>query len=187
MLPIFLASLGVPLEAEADAAAEALAEEHGPIGQRSPNGVHAWVLGSRALEKGDRQRASAAAAELSRRAAAGGRLDAQLAGALASRLALASGDTSAAIAGLAALRSGAPLTDLPWAPWETLGAERLLLARLRLARGDSAGAVLAASAFDAAAAPIDLLWLRPSLELRASAAGAEGEPYRHRLAALSRP
>jgi hypothetical protein len=144
--------------------------------------VHAWILGTRAVTAGDRASAAVAAAELSRRAAGGGRLEGQLALALAARLALAAGDTAAAMARLGELRPSAPLVALGWAPWETLGAERLLLARLRLARGDSTGARALASGFDAAAAPIDLLYLRPSLELRAAA----GDPdARRRLRALS--
>jgi hypothetical protein len=144
--------------------------------------VHAWILGTRALADGNRAVATAAAAELARRAAGGGRLDTQLALALAARLTLAAGDTAGAMTRLAELRPGAPLTALGWAPWETLGAERMLLARLRLARGDTAGARLVASGFDAAAAPIDLLYLRPSLELRAAA----GDPdARRRLRALT--
>jgi tetratricopeptide (TPR) repeat protein len=182
MLPLLLVPLGVDLAAEADAARRELTAEFGAGGERSPSPVHAWILGTRAVADGDRAVAAAAAAELARRAAGGGRLEGQLALSLAARVALAAGDTAGAMARLAELRPGAPLTVLGWAPWETLGAERMLLARLRLTRGDTAGARLAASGFDAAAAPIDILYLRPSLELRAAA----GDPgARRRLQALT--
>ncbi|HJS47323.1 MAG TPA: hypothetical protein VJ773_04955, partial [Gemmatimonadales bacterium] len=94
---------------------------------------------------------------------------------------LAAGDSAGALAGLSDLRPGAPPRDIGWAPWETLGAERLLLARLRLARGDTTGARFVASGFDAAA-PIDLLYLRPSLEVRA----ASDPEARRRLTTLTR-
>ncbi|HSE27774.1 MAG TPA: hypothetical protein VLA95_06050, partial [Gemmatimonadales bacterium] len=182
MLPLLLVPLGVPLEAEADAARRDLAAEYGRAGERSSSPVHAWMLGAAALEAGDRAGARAAAGELARRAAVGGRLETQLAVALAARLDLARADTTTAVARLAELRPAAPLDALGWAPWETLGAERILLARLRLARGDTGGARLVASGFDAAAAPIDLLYLRQSLELRSAA----GDPdARRRLQGLT--
>ena len=181
LLPLVLQPLGVPLGEEAGATRRALAAEYGPAGERSGTPVHAWLLGGAAIEAGDRPAAAAALRELARRAQGGGRLEAQLANALAARVALAAGDTAAALAGLSELRPSAPPSDIGWAPWETLGAERLLLARLRLARGDTTGARLVASGFDAAA-PIDLLYLRPSLEVRA----ASDPEARRRLTTLTR-
>ena len=186
LLPLVLLDAGVPVREEAEQSRAAILAQYGPSGGRAASPAYAWALGVLALATGDARGAREAIGALAAHDSVGpGRLARQLRASLEARLLLAGGDSAAALAHFEALRPTGTRGDVAWRPWESLGAERLLLARLRLARGDSTGALQVASTFDATAAYIDLLYLRPSLELRAQAAGARGGPYRRRLDALS--
>jgi tetratricopeptide (TPR) repeat protein len=119
------------------------------------------------------------------------RRDALLAKALEARVRLVDGDTVGAITRLRALRPNATQTEISWSPWESLGAERMLLAELLMARRDYVEARKVAALLDAPEPVIYPMYLRSSLELRVRSAEATDQPslvamYRSRLAELSR-
>jgi serine/threonine-protein kinase len=134
---------------------------------------------------GDTARLAAVTEQMRRDAAISGlRADSVRLQAVEARLLLARGDTAAAIDRLRALHPVAPLDLLLWGHWESMSAERLLLARLLLARGRPAEAMGVATTFDAARSGTDLAYLPLSLDLRRQAAarlGAEAQ-----LVALAR-
>ncbi len=105
--------------------------------------------------------------------------------------AAARGDTTTALAQLLDLVPNAPAAgSLAWSVAESLGPDRLLLARLLLAEGRFRQALDVATAFDAPAPVVYPLYLAASLELRARAAEALGDPrgaahYRRRLDAYT--
>ncbi len=138
-----------------------------------------WAVGEWAARRADSQavravaRAFAAKADSSR-----SRRDTLLAAAFAAHAVLAEGDTSAAVRRLVALRPTAPLADVEWQPWESLGPERLLLARLLLKRGDYAFASEVAAQFDSPQPVIYSVYLPASLEIRIEAALAAGQSAR---------
>jgi len=88
------------------------------------------------------------------------------------------------------LTPSAPRTDLAWQPWESLGAERLVLAELLLRAGRYAESLRVASAFDSPQPVISLLYLPASLRVRERAADALRRPelvsrFRDRLRRLN--
>jgi tetratricopeptide (TPR) repeat protein len=105
-----------------------------------------------------------------RAASSGARTDKLVAAEGSARLSLLHGDSSRAIKVLKALVPTARRNDIAWQPWESLGAERLMLAKLLLARGDARGAIDIATLIDAPEPAAYLYWLRPSLQLRMHAA-----------------
>ena len=118
--------------------------------------------------------------------------DAPLARSLEGRLALARRDTSSAIAILAGNAPAAPKDLISMTPWESLVADRILLAKLYLARHQPNDAIEAASVVDAPAVVADIVFLPMSLRIRAEAADQVGDQQlaresRRRLAALSAP
>ena len=150
-----------------------------------------WELGVFEALHGRPSVARAVADELDRRArTAGTRYEGGLARSMGSFAALAEGDTLRAREGFAELVPDAFVSgDLQWDEAEPRGAERLALARIELARGDAGRALAIASVFDSAWPPIYLMYLPASLELRAAAATALGDPalanrFRDRVAAL---
>jgi hypothetical protein len=139
-----------------------------------------WAAGRADLHAAERLHAAA----LGRR----GR-DAPLTRSLWARLLLARADTAGAIAVLAANVPAAPRVLLPAKPWESLVADRLLLAELYLARHQPYDAIEAASVVDAPAVVADIVFLPMSLSIRAAAADMVGDQQlardsRRRLEAL---
>jgi tetratricopeptide (TPR) repeat protein len=94
---------------------------------------------------------------------------------LSARLLLARGDTTAAITSLAANPVAAAKEAIPWFPWESLVADRILLAQLYLARNRPNEAIAAASVVDAPAVAVDIVFLPQSLGIRITAAQAVGD------------
>jgi hypothetical protein len=109
-------------------------------------------------------------AAVSRRGAAS-----PMARSLQSRLLLARGDTAAAIASLAANSPTTPKDLLPWRPWESLVADRMLLAQLYLARNQPYEAIKEASVVDAPAVLADIVFLPQSLGIRITATETVGD------------
>lgn len=106
-------------------------------------------------------------------------------------LALARSDTDGAMHALSQLRPNAPMTDLFWRMWESLGAERLALARLQYARGQFESAMRTAALLDAVSPIAYLVYYADALEVRLRAAQALGRSdlervFRERLARLQR-
>jgi hypothetical protein len=119
------------------------------------------------------------------------RRDSVVAGMMAARLDLLRGDSAKAMLALQRLTPVGTPSDIGWGIWESLPAERLLLARLLLARGLDEEALRVAGSFDHQAPLINVMFLPPSLTLRADAAerlGRRGEAFRlrARLATLER-
>ena len=113
-----------------------------------------------------------------------------LARSLEGRLALARSDTAAAIAILAANAPAAPKHLIPSMPWQSLVADRILLAQLYLARRLPYEAIETASVVDAPAVLADIVFLPMSLRIRAEAADMVGDQQlaresRQRLEALT--
>ena len=102
---------------------------------------------------------------------------------LDARLQLARGDTTRAMGILERNSPRASKSDLTWYPYESLVADRILLARLFLARGRPWDAIEWASVADAPAVLADVVFLPASLQIRALAADAVGD---QRLARESR-
>ena len=94
---------------------------------------------------------------------------------LEGRLLLARGDTAAAIATLAETSPVAPKDLIPWTPWESLVADRILLAQLYLARNRPHEAIEEASVVDAPAVLTDIVFLPVSLAIRIEAADLVGD------------
>jgi serine/threonine-protein kinase len=106
------------------------------------------------------------------------------------RLLLARFDTVAAMTILAANAPEASRDLITGKPWESLVADRILLAQLYLARHQPFEAIEAASVVDAPAVVADIVFLPMSLRIRADAADLVGDQQlaresRRRLAALS--
>lgn len=132
---------------------------------------HLWYLGLIAFRLRDEAAlASIQRAIESRADSSGARMDRLVAGEVSARLKLVQGDSSVAIKQLRALKPTARRNDIAWQPWESLAAERMLLAELLLARGDARGAIDVASLLDAPEPAAYLYYLRQSLVLRARAA-----------------
>jgi hypothetical protein len=105
------------------------------------------------------------------------------------RLSLLRGDSTGAINELQALKPTARRNDIAWQPWESLGAERMMLAELLLARGNARRAIDVATLIDATEPAAYLYWLRSSLQLRVRAAdqlrdASLAKSYRARLSQL---
>jgi hypothetical protein len=151
---------------------------------------HLWYLGLIAL----RLRDTAALASIqriaeSRAGSSGARMARLVAAEGSARLSLLRGDTTRAIKELEALKPTARRIDITWQPWESLGAERMMLAELLLARGDARRAIDVATLIDAPEPAAYLYWLRSSLQLRVRAAdqlrdARLAKSYRARLSQL---
>jgi hypothetical protein len=125
----------------------------------------------------------------SRADSSGARTDRLVAAEASARLSLLRGDSTGAIKKLQALKPTAPRNDLTWLPWESLGAERMMLAELLLARGYARRAIDVATLIDAPQPFAYLYWLRSSLQLRVRAAdqlhdARLAKSYRARLSQL---
>lgn len=119
------------------------------------------------------------------------RMDMLLSSASVAHVALARNDTAGAMRVLSQLRPNAPIKDLFWNIWESLGAERLALARLQYGLGQYEPAMRTASLLDAPAPVPYLVYHADALELRAAAARALERNdlervFRARLARLQR-
>ncbi len=106
--------------------------------------------------------------------------------------ALARGDTTEAIERFAGLTSGDSPLDLAWGLWQSVGAERLMLARLLLERGEYGAALRVAGKLDHPQPVIFLAYRPESLRIRADAASALGQAsvaaeLRQRLQNLREP
>jgi hypothetical protein len=151
-----------------------------------------WMVGAWEAHKGHVDRLRAINAVIQRKAdSTRTRRDSLLALAIEARVRLLDGDTTASIAILRALTPSAPRSEIPWVPWESLGAERMLLAELLFRKQQYVEARNVATWLDAPEPVIYPLYLRQSLDLRARAADASREPalaaaYRRRLTDLSR-
>jgi tetratricopeptide (TPR) repeat protein len=122
----------------------------------------------------------------------GTRRDRLIAQSLRAWAALASADTAAAIELFRALTPTGRKRDLSWQPWESLGAERQVLAQLLFQRGRYEEAYRVAATLDHPEPIIYPLYLPESLELRARAAEELGWRdvalhHRRRLASLRSP
>ena len=100
-----------------------------------------WALGTWAAHRTDTIALRAISSALTRKAdSTGARADSLMARVVAAHAILSRGDSAAALDSIQALIPNAPLADIEWQPWESLGEQRLLLARLLLSRGDYAAA-----------------------------------------------
>jgi len=125
----------------------------------------------------------------SRADSTGARADKLVAAEGSARLSLLRGDSTRAIEQLMTLRPSGRRSDITWKPWESLGAERMMLAELLFARGDARRAIDIATLIDAPEPVAYLYWLRSSLRLRVRAAEQLhntrlAESYRARLSYL---
>jgi hypothetical protein len=136
-----------------------------------------WFLGSWDWNREQGAEPDSIAHRLLGRATGGqARLDSLLGLSLLARAALARGDTTDALGRLVALApTSSSDQDLTWNPWESLGAERLLLARTLLARGRAAEALQVAVNFDSPVPVSYLMYVPASLALRIEAAGRLGD------------
>ncbi len=105
---------------------------------------------------------------------------------------LAAADTAQAIELFRGLKATGRKRDISWQPWESLGAERMVLARLLEGQGRHEEAYRVAATLDHPEPIIYPLYLPESLELRARAADALGwrdvaARNRARLASLRSP
>ncbi len=145
-----------------------------------------WLAGIWAARRGDLPTAERLHAEaLGRRGTS-----APLTRSLWARLLLARADTVGAMTLLASNAPVAHRDQIPYEPWESLVADRILLAQLYLARHKPYDAIQAASIVDAPAVVTDIVFLPMSLSIRAAAADQIGDQQlaresRRRLAALS--
>ncbi len=150
-----------------------------------------WALGLWETRAGDITRVRAIANALRRIAdSTTTRRDVLLANAISARVPMLEGDTIGSMSLLKALKPSATRQGIGWEPWESLGADRLLLARLLFARKEYAEAIRVASLLDATEPLIYPIFLRSSLEVRARSAVATGNVneaarYRQRLERLS--
>ena len=151
---------------------------------------HLWYLSLIALRLRDTaELASIQRIVESRADSSGARTDRLVAAEASARLSLLRGDTTRAIKELLALEPTARRNDITWMPWESLGAERMMLAELLLARGNARRAIDVATLIDAPEPAAYLYWLRFSLQLRVRAAdqlhdARLAKSYRARLAQL---
>ena len=183
-----LLTLDAMADASDSAAASNFAARIVALFARQPDEVgdgSIWLAGSWLARMGDIQPTQAMyEAAVERR----GR-DAPLTRSLRARLSLARRDTTAAIATLAANAPTAPRRLISGFPWESLVADRILLAQLYLARRLPYEAIEAASVVDAPAVIADIVFLPTSLKIRAEAADQVGDQQlartsRRRLDAL---
>jgi len=179
---------GAPFTEEAEASVLRLERDN------DPSATTLWAVGAWNALAGRPDRVSVAVTSAGERITANGATlpsDTLLVEVLNAWQALALADTTLAIDRLQALAPvDAPL-DLAWGVWESLGAERMILARLLMARGDYAAAMRIAEYLDHPEIVIYIAYLPVSLELRAQAAEALGraslaEEYRSRLNQLQR-
>ena len=182
---------GGAFQSEADAFSE---QERGRFRADPTNlsSIDLWFLGTWEAHRGRAEAAESLGALILRRAPQEDpRRDSLLAHSLSARATLARGDSTGALQKLTALVPTAPTDDeLAWRPWESLGAERLLLAQLLFARGEFQQASGIAANFDSPAPPMYVLYLPASLRLRFQAADRLGDTQmvrqtRARLDALS--
>jgi tetratricopeptide (TPR) repeat protein len=106
-------------------------------------------------------------------------------------LAVVRHDTAAALRRLATLRPRGPPAAITWGLWESVPAERLMLAELLLARGRHDDARKVADTFDHPHAVVNLVYLPASLVIRVRAAQALDDDrmerrYLEQLALLGR-
>ncbi|NIW35205.1 MAG: hypothetical protein GWN32_01070 [Gemmatimonadetes bacterium] len=180
---------GAPFDARAEAEADSI---RGWLATGEASSHTLWMLGVRESRLGRIERLRTIADTLAARSASGeGRLDSLLAEIMQARAALAAGDTAAAVDRLRDLTPTKTRSE-DWYPWETLAAEKMLLARLLLGLERYAEALEVAETLDAPARqPIDLIYLPTSLVIRARAARALDETdleerFVERLARLGR-
>ncbi len=153
-------------------------EVYGETYSRLPFIRRLWLLGLWEASEGHTATVEAIARDLEGRSSASGdRLTRLLADAMGAHLALSRGDTAGAIARLERLAPNAPHgAGIPWSEVEPLGPERMLLAELLFSRGRFQEALEVASLFDSPLPLVYPLYLAASLELRAAAAQALGDP-----------
>ena len=150
------------------------------LAQFGPNYEHAsarpsWAFGTWEAWKGNRAVLEAIAQRVTRQSLATPSPVLTLAAAsLNARVALLRGDTADALRRFESLPVIAPRDSLSWEYFEPLATDRLTLAQLLLARGRPADALAQATVFDHPQPVAFLAFLRPSLELRASAADQLG-------------
>jgi hypothetical protein len=129
-----------------------------------------YVLAAWAAYQGDSDRLHTIGRELRRKAdSSRSRSDSLLVRAVGARIPLLAGDTVEAVRLLQQLSPTAAREDIAWQLWESLGAERLLLAQILYARGRFDEAIRVANSLDAPEPIAYLIYLRPSLELRIKA------------------
>jgi tetratricopeptide (TPR) repeat protein len=152
-----------------------------------------WMIGAWETSRGNVDRVVAIHRALRHIAdSTNSRLDRLLESATAARVQLVQGDTAGAIDKLRRLSPTGSRADISWVSYESLGAERLLLAQLLFAKGRYAEAITTATLLDAPEPMIYPLYLRSSLDLRLRAAKATGRSelaadYEQRLSKLSGP
>jgi len=174
---------GAPFSAEAEASVRSLEVEEG---ERSQTQI--WAIGAWQAMEGRSERVIWALGEAERLASSEeGRTpsDSLLVDVLSAWVALVQADTATAIDRFAALTPVAPPSELEWGIWQSLGAERLMLARLWLARGEYENALRVAEYIDHAQPVIYIAYLPESLRVRVQAAealghGSEAAEYRRR-------
>ncbi len=167
------ANAGAPVQRQATMWADRIRSDL-PLG--SVSDYELWMLGVWEFNQGRTEWVRLIADSLAARAdSTGGRLTRMLGDVMEARAVLAEGDSANALDLLSVLTPTKTPTDA-WYPWETLAAEKMLLAGLLYATGDYTGAVGVASTLDAPARPAyDLIYLPNSLVIRARAARALGD------------
>lgn len=182
------ANAGAPFETIAERQADSIRADWSAGNAAS---YKLWMLGVHEFRQGRAERVRLIADSLAARAADTIRLDSLLAEIMAARATLTDGDTATAVELLYELGPTKKRSD-HWYPWETLAAEKMLLARLLLELERHSEAIQVAATVDAPARPpSDLIYLPASLVIRARAARALGDTdlereSRERLARLGR-
>ena len=183
--PLAALRAGPELQRDGRRALDSLASSYGTLRTGS-----LWYLGLIALRLRDTPALTSIQRVIASRAdSSGTRVDRLVASQTSALLKVLRGDSAAAIRELRVLRPTARRNDITWQPWESLAAERLLLAELLLARGDARSAIDVATLIDAPEPVAHLYYLRRSLQLRVRAAdllrdAARAKSYRARLAQL---
>ena len=161
---------GAPFDSKARAVVDGLGE-----GTRTLEGPKLWFQGSWHAHSGDAPRLAKVVEQLQDKArSTADPLDSLLAESLAARLDLMRGDTVMAKDRLLALRPSATRTYITWGLWQSLAAERMMLAEILLAQGDPARAMDVASGFDHLEPVVYVLYWPRSLALRYRAASKLG-------------
>ena len=170
------AAAGLPLEREAGPIADSASQSYSKL----PSPV-LWALGAWEFRSARLDRLAAIEGHLLKRAdSTKARVDRLLASAINARVILLKNDSVGAIARLQDLRPSAQRSGIAWQPWESLGAERILLAELLLARHEDDGAYRVAALLDATEPLAYPLYLRRSLTLRLDVARRRGDLRRER-------